>query len=306
MAQYYCINRWIERNYSEARLIKVEADTVVFPKYNFINILKKAYRPDDIIIFQSGYTTQDLGGCHELMHRMVIDAIPSAKILMMPQTIFFKSEENRKRTSRCYNQAKNMLFLARDMVSYNQAIEMFPEIRVKAFPDIVTSLIGSFNFENVRTGVCLCVRNDSEKYYSDEEILRLKNQLLEITTVHVTDTTIKENFLQIRNNLQHFIETEIEKFSKYEVTITDRYHGTIFSLAAGTPVIIIKTNDHKVVTGADWFKGVYDGYVFVANDLSDAINIYKELHNKQLSHILKPYFEEKYYKKLKNIFLNEA
>ena len=69
---------------------------------------------------------------------------------------------------------------------------------------------------------------------------------------------------------EEYIEKEIEDYSRYKIIITDRYHGTILSLVAGTPVIILKTNDHKVTTGADWFKGVYDEHVFLANDLKNA------------------------------------
>ena len=303
MAQHYCICRWIEQNYPNANLIKIESDIVVFSSCNFLSIIKKYYRNKDIIIFQSGYTTQDLGGNHELMHRLVIDAIPNANILMMPQTIFFKHENNRLRTSISYNQAKNMLFLARDMVSYDQAINMFPDITVKPFPDIVTSLIGALNFNNKRRGICLCVRDDGEKFYSDIEIKELYKELRKITDVDITDTTITINYLEIRKNLQKYIEAAIEKFSKYKVVITDRYHGTIFSLAAGTPVIIIKSNDHKVVTGADWFKGIYDDYVYVAENLNDAkdkcLNI---MNNKSINHNMAPYFKEKYYDMLKSIF----
>ena len=68
------------------------------------------------------------------------------------------------------------------------------------------------------------------------------------------------------------------------VTITDRYHGTIFSLCAGTPVIILKTTDHKVTTGADWFKGVYDDYVYVAKDLDDAYSLCQKVLAKKLSY----------------------
>lgn len=302
MAQHYCICRWIQQNYPNANLIKIESDTVVFPNYNFLSILKKYYRDNDIIIFQSGYTTQDLGGNHELMHRLVIDTIPYARILMMPQTIFFKQEENRLRTSKCYNQAKNMLFLARDMVSYDQAKKMFPDIAVKPFPDIVTSLIGTLNFNNARNGICVCVRDDGEKFYSDIEIHEMCKDLKKISNVNITDTTINTNYLEIRNNLQKYIENAIEKFSNYQVVITDRYHGTIFSLAAGTPVIIIKSNDHKVVTGADWFKGIYDDYVYVAKDLNDAKEKCYKIIEKQLTHNMKPFFKEKYYDKLKSIF----
>lgn len=304
MAQHYCICNWIQQNYPNAHLIKIESDIVVYPNYDFLSVLKKYYRNDDVIIFQSGYTTQDLGGNHELMHRLVINAIPYAHILMMPQTIFFRHEENRLRTSKCYNQASNMLFLARDMISYDQAKKMFPNITVKPFPDIVTSLIGTLNFNNTRSGVCICVRDDGEKFYTENEIKNLCKEISKYTNITITDTTINVNYLEIRKNLQKYIKETIEKFSKYNVVITDRYHGTIFSLAAGTPVIIIKSNDHKVVTGADWFKGIYDDYVYVAKDLVDAQNICKKIMNKQLSHDIKPFFKEQYYDNLKTLFEN--
>ena len=83
------------------------------------------------------------------------------------------------------------------------------------------------------------------------------------------------------------------------------HHGTIFSLCAGTPVIIIKTTDHKVTTGADWFKGIYDDYVYVAEDLDDAYRLASDILSKRISHKLEPYFKEQYYDKLKNIFSNK-
>ena len=44
-------------------------------------------------------------------------------------------------------------------------------------------------------------------------------------------------------------------------------------MIANTPVIILKTTDHKVVTGADWFEGVYEDYVYVVNDLEEASQV---------------------------------
>lgn len=302
MAQYYCIHRWIEHNYPSSQLIEVEADTVVDERYRFMKLLCDSYRPDDIIVFQSGYTTQDLGGVHDLMHRMVMKALPDAHILMMPQTIFFVHEENKRRSAGIYNQAHNMLFLARDEVSYGMACEMMPDVKVMLYPDIVTSIIGKYKFKNDRHGVCLCRRNDGEKYYSDEQLDILVKKMEKETSVTITDTTIKVPFLELRNNRQKYIEEQIEYFSNFEAVITDRYHGTIFALAAGTPVIIIKTTDHKVVTGADWFKGVYDDYVQVADSLDEAYGMYNSLKGKKLDYKLAPYFEEKYYSNLKNAF----
>lgn len=302
MAQHYCILKWISENYPNHELVKFESSTVTDKRFNFVERFRNIYRPDkDIIIFQSGYCTQDLGGDHELMHRLICDNLPDAHILMMPQTIYFQHHENKERTAKSYNGAKNMLFLARDFISYDMAKEMFPDIAVKAYPDIVTTLIGTFEFMNKRNGVCLCTRNDGEKYYTDEQLAYLASELEKTTTVHRKDTQGKAPFKTIRENLQHFIEEEIESYSHYDVTITDRYHGTIFSLCAGTPVIIIKTTDHKVTTGADWFKGIYDDYVYVAKDLDNALDIYGQLMQKNLSHRLMPHMKNEYYDKLKSL-----
>ena len=302
MAQHFCILKWIRENYPDYELVKFESSVITDNRFGFIQKFKSLYRTKDIIIFQSGYCTQDLGGDHELMHRLICDNIPDARILMMPQTIYFQREENKARTAKSYNAAKNMLFLARDFISYDVAKEMFPDITVKAFPDIVTTLIGTLEFNNKRNGVCLCTRNDGEKYYTDDQLASLASELEKTTTVHRKDTQSKAPFKTIRENLQHFIEEEIESYSHFDVTITDRYHGTIFSLCAGTPVIIIKTTDHKVTTGADWFKGVYDDYVYVAKDLDQAVSLYKEVMNKKLNHKLQPKMKSVYYDKLKELF----
>lgn len=305
MAQHYCIKNWISQNYPDFELVMFGSKIITDPKFTnkFLTVFSKKIGSNDRIVFQSGYCTQDLGGDHTLMHKIICDHFPNARILMMPQTIYFQNEENRRLCADNHNKAKKMLFLARDFVSYEQAKLMFPDIMVRAYPDIVTTMIGTRSFNCKRNGVCLCTRNDSEKLYSDNEIVQLaenlRNKGIEVLQKDTQgDSSVKE----IREKLQLFIEQEIESYSKFEVTITDRYHGTIFSLCAGTPVIIIKTTDHKVTTGADWFKGVYDDFVYVASDLNDAYNISLSIIKEKRVNQLKPYFKEKYYDKLKELF----
>ena len=305
LGQMYCIKRWIAENYPKYELLMFESCVITDPNYTkkFFGNLKQVFGHQDVIVIQSGYSTQDLGGDHPLMHRLVCEYMQDARIIMMPQTIFFKSEANRRICAENHNKARNMLFLARDNVSYKQALEMFPDIHVEAFPDIVTTLIGTKVFDNKRKGVCLCTRNDGEKLYGKIQIDNLAKRLEKAGLfVKQKDTQSKVSVQEIRANLEKYINDEIESYSKYEVTITDRYHGTIFSLCAGTPVIIIKTNDHKVVTGADWFKGIYDEYVYVASDLDDAYEKAQKIIAQPKDNILKPYFKENYYNKLKDIF----
>lgn len=303
MAQHFCISKWLDENFPDRAILKYESSVITFEKSNFISVMKQYFKEDDYIVFQSGYCTQDLGGDHPLLHRLIIEAFPDAKILMMPQTIFFKEEKNRKKCADNHNKAANMLFLARDKDSYEMAKEMFQTPRVALFPDIVTTLIGEKQFTNDRSGVCVCTRNDGEKFYADAEIAQLVNKLSADTRVIEKDTQGLVHYEKIRSNLSYYIWNEIESYSHFKVTITDRYHGTIFSLCAGTPVIIIKTTDHKVTTGADWFKGVYDDYVYVAKDLNDAyLQAEKIMNNSKYDNHLSPYFRSHYYDKLKELF----
>lgn len=301
-AQFYCIRKWINKNFPNYPCHEFESDSILDKNFGFLDLFIKTYKENDLIIFQSGYTTQDLGGNHDEMHRKICELLPNAHILMMPQTIFFREDKNRLRTSNSLNKAKNMLFLARDKNSFDQAKEMFPNIKVECYPDIVTTLIGKYYFENDRNGVCLCVRNDGEKYYTDKELKSLSNRLeRDGDLVTWTDTSIKKSAKQIHAKFKDFIDNEIKSFSRYNVTITDRYHGTIFSLCAGTPVIILKTTDHKVTSGAEWFNGIYDEHVYVASSLNEAYEIWQKIKRKSISHKMQDYFEIEYYDKLKGL-----
>lgn len=306
LAQGVCIRHWLKKYYGDREIVEIETNALVNTRFSVLKLLKDVFNDEDIIIFQSGYTTTDLGGYADDMHCAVIKILPKAKILMMPQTVFFEKEERKKNTSKVYNSAENMLFLARDRISFRIAEEMFPDLSIRLYPDIVTTLIGQYQYTNERNGILFCCRDDSEKYYSDDEINKLMNSCREFANVELTDTTKNVRFSEIVKNAEIYIMSEIERYSKYNLIITDRYHGTIFSLVAGTPVIIIKTTDYKVTTGAEWFKGVYDDYVYLADSLDDALGIAKDLYDKERNHIMKPYFEEEYYSKLKSIFQNET
>lgn len=173
LAQGVCIRRWLKKNYADRRVVEIETNALVNTKFSAVKHLKKVFSDDDVIVFQSGYTTTDLGGYADEMHSTIIKSFPQAKILMMPQTIFFQNEERKENTSLVYNSAENMLFLARDRVSFGMAEEMFSDLPVHLYPDIVTTLIGQYKYENERNGILFCCRDDSEKYYSDEEIAEL-------------------------------------------------------------------------------------------------------------------------------------
>ena len=104
----------------------------------------------------------------------------------------------------------------------------------------------------------------------------------------------------MRKHRDELINETIEKIATYKVVITDRYHGTIFSAIANTPVVVINSADHKLSSGVKWFpKEVFANNVQFAENLDDAYEKANAILNSN-EKLLKnpPYFKEKYWSKM--------
>lgn len=294
-AQACCIEKYFRKFFSDHIVFKLSNNAFDFYEEKILMILKEKIKETDLIFFQSGYT---FTGIHpyENMHRKIVENFPYNKIVFLPQTVKFKNQKILENVQNFYGKYDNIYFFARDKISYDIYKSIFPEHRnVHCFPDIVTTEIGNYDFNNnERNGILLCVRNDVEKLYSFQEISLFKEKLQKIAKVSLSDTNSETK----ENSLKEYWK-KIE--AQYQVIITDRYHGTIFALIANTPVIILKTTDHKVVTGADWFEGVYEDYVYVVNDLEEASQVAQQIVTGFEYRKLPSYFKEKYYDRLKDI-----
>lgn len=300
-AQACCIEKYFRKFFSDHIVFKLSNNAFDFYEEKILMILKEKIKETDLIFFQSGYT---FTGIHpyEIMHRKIVENFPYNKIVFLPQTVKFKNQKILENVQNFYGKYDNIYFFARDKISYDIYKSIFPEHRnVHCFPDIVTTEIGNYDFNNnERNGILLCVRNDVEKLYSFQEISLFKEKLQKIAKVSLSDTNSETK----ENSLKEYwkkIEETIDDYAQYQVIITDRYHGTIFALIANTPVIILKTTDHKVVTGADWFEGVYEDYVYVVNDLEEASQVAQQIVTGFEYRKLPSYFKEKYYDRLKDI-----
>ena len=304
-AQRCCITSWVKENYPNSDIVEITSRAFNINQSRIMPALKKLIKPSDLIIMQSGYT---MTGIHpdEISHRVITETFSDNKVLFFPQTILFYNEKLKNKTVSAIDKNKNTILLTRDSVSFETAKNLYKNITVDCYPDIVTSQIGKYDFNSKREGILFCMRNDAEQYYERSEVLKLIERLKSKNKVELTDTTVDGiDFSADCDSIWNQILSVIESYSKYELIITDRYHGTIFSLIAGTPVIVLKTNDHKVSTGVDWFKGIYDSHIFAADSLNQAELIANDLLGKELAHKLDNYFDREYYKKLKAKFLGD-
>ena len=299
LAQTYCALRYFTKYWPDYEVLAMQTYSTYSKKY--LKLLKQHIRACDLIFFQSGYCTTDEHLDHT-MHKIILKQFPNTRIVFLPQTVLFRNMREREATSRIFNQHKHTMFLARDDISYEFAKELFSSLKLECFPDIVTTLIGTEKLnEGENSGVLICVRNDYEQLYSKKSIGILVERLSKITSnIDITDTTCNEyTYKYIIENLETVIYSKINSFRKYEVVITDRYHGTIFALIANVPVIVLSSKDHKVSTGLDWFKGVYDGMVYSAKSIENAYEITEKILRNKLSNENQLYFEQAYYAKLR-------
>jgi len=296
-AQTYCIECWCKRYLSEYGLF-------VFINSLFISIsiilLRKIINKEDILFCHSGYHITDLYN-EKKTYCKVIELFPDYPITIFPQTIHFINKDEEKKIVGIFNKHPNLTLLCRDAVSYENAKKLFTYAKLLLYPDIVTSLIGNYSFSNTRSGVLLCKRNDKESFYTKGEIQELIERFSNITKIEVTDTTVSISYRYIRKRRKEILESIFNEYSKYKVVITDRYHGTIFSLIAGTPVIVLQSTDHKLSSGVDWFpKELFGNYITVAENLDMAFSLAIDRINHQIDKPLPCYFKEKYYDILLN------
>lgn len=294
-AQTYCIEKWLKENYPD---YEIRFFTLKSVSEDVFSDLRRFIRKQDLIMCHSGYHFTDL--YHECdVYKKMANLFPDYRITIFPQTIFFKSQTALEETAEIFNNHGNTLLMCRDAVSYKTAQQYFTKCRLLLMPDIVTSLIGSLQFKGKRNGVLFCIRNDKEAFYNKADINALRRRFSAVQT-EMTDTTLNMVWQEIAANRECVLFNEIKKYAQFKVVITDRYHGTIFSLIAGTPVVVLGTNDHKLSSGVTWFPNEYKDYVFFVSNLDDAYErATMILKRGDLSHKLPPYFKNKFYKELK-------
>ena len=278
-AQLMCTERWIKENFSNYKLFKFPHLCTPFANekkiFNYLFliyvVLKLTVRKNDIFIGHSGYFFVDHHGgwfSFDFLLRYW-----NNQFIVLPQTINFYAPVVKQRVATSFGNKKNLTILCRDNVSYENAKNLFGTTRLLLYPDIVTSLIGTQTYKSQKEGVLFCIRDDIEAFYSTKDI---------------------------DNLMQRFGDVRKEKIATYKVVITDRYHGTIFSAIANTPVIVISSADHKLSSGVKWFpKEIFDNNVQYAENLDDAyMKAIVILNSSEKLQINPPYFKENYWDKL--------
>lgn len=298
-AQTVCIHDWIKLNYPgcELFIFNFVQNNIYFP------ILKSSIQKDDLIFLHSGYHITELYPLFASVYTHIFRLFPENRIFFFPQTVNIATEKMRNKVKKLFNEHAKLLVAARDeqsreFISY--CFEENPE-KLLLLPDVVTTMIGRYipKASPERDGILCCLRNDKEKIWPTEKVIAsLQNQSIKIET---NDTTIKESVSSGVEEKRSVITGMIDYFSQFKVIITDRYHGTIFSLIANTPVIVIDSSDHKLRSGVDWFSDpAFEGRIFYARTLEEIDGLVNKIVQTPELPAPPPLLYERYYAGLKD------
>ena len=312
-AQLLCTDKWIKTNYPDYQIIHLgyfrptlnltNNNRTLLTEISYrltLSVLKLKVSKKDLFLGHSGYFMVD----HHNGWKMFTDIMryfPSNKLVIFPQTINFHTPVIKEFVSHCFANNNNVILMCRDEVSYGNAREMFPKTRLLLYPDIVTSLIGTLSFRIKRDGILFCMRDDIEAFYSEHDIELLMSRFEKVKKEKIDTTLQGINREQLDKNREKIIYDMISKFASFRVVITDRYHGTIFSAIANTPVVVINSADHKLSSGVNWFPtDIYKDAIQFANNLDEAYNkAFLFLNSKNRDYYNPPYFKLNYWDKLK-------
>ena len=300
-AQLLCWLRLFEEWYPDHEIIKVPTK---FRNFYTLRMIHKHLQPGDKLFIHSGYLFFDPHPELPFILDVVRDFYDQ-QVVILPQTVNIMDGWFQHITAQIMDSNPNVTLICRDEVSLQKAKKLYSQIRFMLMPDVVTSLIGNKDFVpeslwNIRReGILLCLRNDLEKFYSDDEISGLQKRFTGIK-IDRTDTTIDAQPWVWEKKRKELILGMLAKFAKYRVIITDRYHGTIFSQIVNTPVIVINSADHKLSSGVKWFpKEIFKENMFYAKDLEEAYHLANEiLRNHTEVKVNPPYFKHKYFENL--------
>ncbi|HBT5056465.1 TPA: polysaccharide pyruvyl transferase [Klebsiella pneumoniae] len=254
--------------------------------YN-IDEIKSKLTPNTTILCHGGGNFGDIYSAHQSLRESVVKRLRNNRIIIMPQTAFFKSNDNFKKAKEIFSSHDDVILFARD----TNTLKMFREFSEKSYlmPDTAHYLYGDMSISNKNIGAKLYfMRIDCEANPYQNEILTESGDATAIDWSDIITVRDKAERKLLRkmatfgmkfkipfiNNLvsdiwyNHCIKITkrgSELFSSYDEIITSRMHGHILSCLVDTPNKILD-NSYGKNSGyySQWTSGI-DSAVLLKN-----------------------------------------
>ena len=225
--------------------------------YN-IRLIKYIINKKDIIIINGG----GYFGLYEHVIKAqtnIVNAFPNNHIIFFPCSIFYDPIKKDIYTTflNIFNNHSSLTLFTRDNISYQTALYLFKNKNIYNIPDIVTRLNLNFLKKTYkRDGILLILRKD-ELLLTNEDRIYIKYLAEKYFQNNIFEKDSDSYNISFGSNRINETYTFINHLAQRQLVITDRLHGSIFSLITGTPCIVFGNNYHKVESFYDsWLKNI--------------------------------------------------
>ncbi|WJH30913.1 polysaccharide pyruvyl transferase family protein [Paenibacillus sp. CC-CFT742] len=216
-----------------------------------------------IIVLQGGGNFGDLYPVHQKMREKIIAGHPKNRIVILPQTIFFKSDIELKKTAQVLNFHKDLHFFVRDMPTYELAQKEFNKVHVYLSPDMAHQLWPIKPKGKPILEMLYFFREDIEKNKEQvkyEKAAKNNSAFLDWNTLYnrVDRRVIRLVTSSLKSRRakwpvswfwakysDYMVHKAINNFSKYKAVTTSRLHGHILACLLDQPNVLLDNSYGK-------------------------------------------------------------
>ena len=226
-----------------------------------INEVKRNITKNTTIICHGGGNLGDLYPLLQKLREELVINFPNNRIILLPQTGYFSNQDEMKKSAAIFSAHKDCHLFARDLPTL-ELLKNFSD-KVILCPDMAHQLYGEFPLKNkvesLEKNKLYFLRKDIEASQLEKNIestlsasavvkdwddivtsndimyARIYSKLARISNIsHLSIFKDKINDLWYKHTL-NIIERARNEFMKYDLVVTSRLHGHIFSCLLGIP-----------------------------------------------------------------------
>ncbi|WP_426449067.1 polysaccharide pyruvyl transferase family protein [Paenibacillus sp. S-38] len=234
-------------------------------RYSVLDFKEGTDIPSDcIIVLHGGGNFGDIYPAHQRLREMVIKNYPNHRIVVMPQTIFYKSEKEYDKTAAIFNKHRDLHVYLRDTLCYELALTKFTDCNVYLSPDMAHQLWPIANPKQTQKDTLYFLRTDVEAGNGQANLevgspadtldwqtlfTPFDNKVAKLFSKMYTVKRMAGNSLPVGalwyNYTDYLLKKAIELFSSYRVIKTSRLHGHILSCLMDKQNILIDNSYGK-------------------------------------------------------------